>query len=88
MTPSTNGRWALSTTAQAPARSTTNTARQETSTIKPYELWGIDSSASCMAAYATTPTTTNTLPGRTAPHPRLDDLHPWDVYMLLLLLHR
>src|SRR5271156_2626967 len=79
-TPSTNGLSAPSTTAQAPERSTISTARSETSTTKPYAPWATDSSASCTAAYATTPTTANTPRGRTEPPPRLDDLQPWDVY--------
>src|SRR5271166_627586 len=79
-TPSTNGLSAPSTTAQAPERSTISTARSEISTTKPYAPWATDSSASCTAAYATTPTTANTPPGRTEPPPRLDDLQPWDVY--------
>jgi hypothetical protein len=39
------------------------------------------SSASCTAASATTPPTTNTPPGHTAKTRKpLDDLRPWDVY--------
>ncbi len=34
----------------------------------------------CTAASATTPATTNTPPGHTAPQSRLDTLRPWDVY--------
>src|SRR5271155_6286094 len=85
-TPSTNGLSAPSTTAQAPERSTISTARSETSTTKPYAPWATDSSASCTAAYATTPTTANTPRGRTEPPPRLDDLQPWDVYICFELL--
>jgi transposase len=44
----------------------------ETCTIKPYGLWATASSASCTAAYATAPSTTNTPPGHTAKPPRLD----------------
>ena len=54
--------------------------RRTTPTTKPCAPWATASSASCTAAYATTPATTNTPPGHTAPRPRLDTLRPWDVY--------
>jgi transposase len=51
--------------APAPAPSTTNTAPPAIATTRPYAYWVTASSASCTAAYATTPTTTNTPPGNT-----------------------
>jgi hypothetical protein len=49
----------------------------------PARPWATDSSASCTAAYATTASTTNTLPGPTdKPLPAdkpLDNLRTWDV---------
>src|SRR3979490_348469 len=77
MTPSTNGRSARSTTAQARERSTTSTAPPETSTTKPYAPWVTASSASCTAAYATTPSIANTPPGHTTKPPKpLDSYEP------------
>jgi hypothetical protein len=53
----------------------------KTHTTKPCAPSGTASSASCTAAYATTPSTTNTPPGHTAKPPPLDDkLRPWDAY--------
>ena len=49
-------------------------------TTRPCAPWATASWAFCTAAYATTPDTTNTRPGHTAPQPRLDNLEPWDVY--------
>jgi hypothetical protein len=57
-----------------------NAAANYSLATKPYAPWATDSWASCTAAYATTPTTANTPPGRTEPPTRLDDLQPWDVY--------
>ena len=64
----------------APERFMTSTAPPTTPTTKPYVPWPTASSASCTAAYATTPDTTNTPPGHTAPRSPLDTLRPWDVY--------
>src|SRR5258705_4285270 len=85
MTPSTNGPSARSTTAQAREPSTTSTAPPETSTTKPCAPWVIDSSASCTAAYATTPSIANTPPGHTAKPPKL--LDSYEPGMSTLLLH-
>ena len=68
--------------APAPAPSTTNTAPPATPTTKPYAPSATASSASCTAAYATTPPTTNTPPGHTACQRRLDNLRTWDVYRI------
>ena len=57
--------------------------RQTTPTTRPYAPSATASSASCTAAYATTPTTTNTPHGPTANRRRLDNLRPWDVYVVL-----
>jgi Transposase IS116/IS110/IS902 family len=75
--------WALCALQTSPAHgpSTTSTAPPATCTTKPYAPWVTDSSASCTAACATTPPTTNSPPGHTAKKPTLlDDLRPWDVY--------
>jgi hypothetical protein len=60
-----------------------NTAPPTTPTTKPCAPWETGSSASCTDAYATTPPTTNTMPGHTAkPLPAtklLDNLRTWDV---------
>jgi transposase len=79
-TPSTNGPSAHYKPAPAPAPSTINAAPPAIFTTKHYARWATALSASCTAAYATTPSTTNTPPGHTdKPQQRLDNLRPWDV---------
>ena len=72
---------APSRTVPARVPTTTSTAPLATCTTKPYAPSETGSSASCTAAYATTPTTTNTKPGHTdrPRHRPLDNLRPWDV---------
>jgi hypothetical protein len=73
--------WAFAalTTALEPGRSTTNTAPPATPTTEHYARSPTGSSASFMAASATTRPTTNTSPGHIANTPLLDINHPWDV---------
>src|SRR6476619_6232070 len=81
MTPSTDGPSARSLPVQEHEPSTTNTAPPATCTTKPCAPWATVSSASCTAAYATTPPTAKTPPGHIAKSPTLlDNLRPWDVY--------
>ena len=64
----------------APWRLPPETLAEGQPTTKPSAPWATASSASCTAAYATTPSTAKTPPGHIATSPKpLDELRPWDV---------
>ena len=81
-TPSTTGPSAPCKPGPAHGPYTTSTAPPATCTTKSYAPSETDSSASCTAAFATTPPTAKPPHGHTAKSPKLlDELRPWDVYI-------
>ena len=75
-------RWAFSALTRSPGArpTTTSSAPAARPTTRPCGRWPTGWSASCTAASATAPATTNARPGRTAPgQPPLDTYQPWDV---------